>query len=176
MSYEGLVACICEGGAERTIIKILLDKDLLKFSNKQLLDGEILGRRDRSAKNFEKNHLRKSFEQKITIVRILDSYGEAFELSKLYKDKVQVVNVITAPEIEMLVIIKENKYKEYQKVKSSKKPSEFCKEVLGINDVKSPEFIEEYFADTQVLINTLRKYKSMRAMRAGEQCIADLLK
>ena len=58
MTYEGLVACICEGGAERTIIKILLDNDLLKFSNEQLLDGEILGKRDRSAKNFEKNHLK----------------------------------------------------------------------------------------------------------------------
>ena len=176
MTYEGLVACICEGGAERTIIKILLDNDLLKFSNEQLLDGEILGKRDRSAKNFEKNHLKKSFDEKITVVRILDSFGEKFELSKLYKDKVGVINVITAPEIEIFVIINENKYKEYQKVKSSMKPSEFCKKELNISNVKSPQFIETYFSDKEVLVNTLKKYKSMRTMRPGEQCIADLLK
>ena len=176
MAYEGLVACICEGGAERTIIKILLDNELLEFSNNQLLDGEILGRRDRSAKKFEKKHLRKSFSEKITVVRILDSYGETFDLSKPYKDKVEVVNVITAPEIEMLVIISENKYKEYQKVKSSKKPSEFCKEKLGINNVKSPQFIEKYYADTNKLISALKEYKRMRTMRPDEQCLADLLK
>ena len=101
--YEGLVACICEGGAERTIVEILLDNNLLKFSSAQLLDGEILGRRDRSAKNFEKNHLRKEFDEKITIVRILDSINEKFELSKLYANKVEIVNVVTAPEIEMLI-------------------------------------------------------------------------
>lgn len=64
MAYEGLVACICEGGAERTIIQMLLDNNLLLFTNEQLLDGEILGRQDRSAKNFERNHLKKGFDEK----------------------------------------------------------------------------------------------------------------
>lgn len=176
MAYEGLVACICEGGAERTIVEILLDSDLLCFSYENLLDGEILGKRDRSARNFEKNHLRKEFDEKVTVVRILDSFSEKFELSKLYKEKIKVVNVITAPEIEMLVIINENKYTEYQKVKSTKKPSEFCKDELNISNVKRPQFIKEYFSDTDVLVNTLKKYKSMRSMHPGEKCLADLLK
>lgn len=176
MTYEGLVACICEGGAERTIVEILLDSKLLCFSYENLLDGEILGKRDRSAKNFEKNHLRKGFDEKVTVVRILDSFNEKFELSKLYKDKIKVVNVITAPEIEMLVIINENKYEEYQKVKSTMKPSEFCKDALNISNVKSPQFIKEYFSDADVLVNILKKYKSKRSMRPREQCLADLLK
>ena len=173
--YEGLVACICEGGAERTIVEILLDNNLLKFSSAQLLDGEILGRRDRSAKNFEKNHLRKEFDEKITIVRILDSINEKYELSKLYAKKMEIVNVVTAPEIEMLIIINENKYKEYQKVTSKRKPSDFCKDILGIRDVKSPLFIKEYFENPDVLVNVLRQYKSTKAMRSGEQCLAELL-
>lgn len=176
MAYEGLVACICEGGAERTIIQMLLDNNLLLFTNEQLLDGEILGRQDRSAKNFERNHLKKGFDEKITVVRVLDSYREKFELSKPYRDKVDVVNVITAPEIEMLIIINKDKYKEYQRVKSSMKPSEFCKEELHISDVKSPEFIQDYFSNMEELIITLRKYKSLRSMRPDEQCLADLLK
>lgn len=176
MAYEGLVACICEGGAESTIIKILLDNNLLQFSSEQLLDGEILGRWDRSAKNFEKNHLKKGFDEKITVIRVLDSYRETFELSKPYRDKVGVINVITAPEIEMLIIINEHKYVEYQRVKSSMKPSEFCKTVLGITDVKSPKFIEYYFSDTEILINALKEYKRMKSMRHGEKCLADLLK
>lgn len=39
-----------------------------------------------------------------------------------------VINVITAPEIEMLIIFNEDKYKEFKK--SGKKPSDFCKEDL----------------------------------------------
>lgn len=174
--YEGLVACICEGGAERTIIEILLNNNLLQFTSDQLLDGEILGKRDRSAKNFEKNHLRKEFDEKITVIRILDSIGEKFELSKLYANKIKVVNYITAPEIEMLIIISENKYKEYQKVKSKMRPSDFCKNILGINEVKSPRFIKTYFKNADVLINALKQYKSTRVMQSDEHCLADLLK
>lgn len=176
MAYEGLVACICEGGAERSIIEILLYNDLLIFSKEQLLDGEILGKRDRSAKNFEKNHLKKGFDERITVVRVLDSYNEEFKLSKAYKDKVEVINVITAPEIEMLVIINEDKYNEFQKVKNKVKPSEYCKDELHLTNIKSPEFIKDYFRNIETLINVLKKYRSLRVMRSGEQCLADLLK
>lgn len=31
MELTSLIACICEGGAEKTIMKILLDNDLLIF-------------------------------------------------------------------------------------------------------------------------------------------------
>lgn len=176
MSYEGLVACICEGGAEKAIIEILLDNDLLKFSKEQLLDGEILGNADRNAKTFEKNHLRKTFVEKITIVRVLDSRNEDFKLSKAYQDKIEVINVITAPEIEMLVIIKENQYQEFQKMKSNMKPSEFCKSILKIKDVKRPAFIKEYFSNSNELVLTIRKYRSLCAKKTDEECIADLLK
>lgn len=40
-----------------------------------------------------------------------------FKLSKTYEHKVQVVNVITAPEIEMLIICAEGKYREYEREK-----------------------------------------------------------
>ena len=39
-------------------------------------------------------------------------------------------NVVTAPEIEMLIILAEGKYKEYMKKSSSVSPSTFCKQDL----------------------------------------------
>ena len=39
-----------------------------------------------------------------TYGKILDSRREEFRLSKAYEQKIDVVNVITAPEIEMLII------------------------------------------------------------------------
>ena len=57
MELSKYVACICEGAAEQAIIELLLDNGRLIFTRDNLLDGEIL--RCRSAKNFEKQHLRK---------------------------------------------------------------------------------------------------------------------
>ena len=107
------VACICEGAAEKAIMEILLDADKLIFKRDDLLEGELL--RCRSGKNFEEQHLRKGFTERITVLRILDSRREQFRLSKAYEHKIEVINVITAPEIEMLVIFKEGKYEDYKK-------------------------------------------------------------
>ncbi len=98
-------------------------------------------------KNFEAKYLRKSFNQQITILRILDSRKENFKLSKAYKDKIDVINIITAPEIEMLIIINENKYSEYKK--SKLKPSDFCKVNLRMKDVKSYHFVMHYFSNVE---------------------------
>ena len=119
MEFSKYIACICEGAAERVIVDLLLDNDKLKFTREDLLEEELL--RCRSPKKFEEQYLRKGFTEQITILRILDSRRENFNLSKAYIHKIKVINVITAPEIEMLIIFKENKYNEYQKYKNANK-------------------------------------------------------
>ena len=95
-------ACICEGSAEAAIIDILVDNGLLIFSRDEMLDEKVI--RCRNAKRFEEQYLRKGFDSQISIIRILDSRREEFRLSKAYEHKIDVINVITAPEIEMLII------------------------------------------------------------------------
>ena len=45
ISSDNYVACMCEGGAEDAIIKILLDNERLCFSWQQTLDEDRLIRR-----------------------------------------------------------------------------------------------------------------------------------
>ena len=90
-------ACICEGSAETAIIDILLDHNLTLFTREEMLEEEVI--RCRSGKNFEERYLRKGFSGKVSVIRILDSRRENFKLSKVYEHKVDVINVITAPEI-----------------------------------------------------------------------------
>lgn len=106
--------------------------------------------------------------------RILDSRRERFTLSKAYKSKVDVINVITAPEIEMLVILNEGKYADYKK--TAKKPSEYCKSDLGYKDVKSEKFLKDYFSDIDLLVAAIREYKRVSNIPSGEMTLADLLK
>ena len=91
-------ACICEGSAESAIIDILVDNNLLIFSREEMLDESVI--RCRSAKRFEERYLRKGYDDQVSVIRILDSRREDFRLSKAYEHKVDVINVITAPEIE----------------------------------------------------------------------------
>ena len=102
-----IVACICEGGAETAIINMLVDNDLLIFSRENMLEEEVIS--CRNAKKFEERYLRKGFESKITVLRVIDSHREVFKLSKAYADKVKAIQVVTSPEIEMLLIIAEKK-------------------------------------------------------------------
>lgn len=172
MELAELKACICEGSAETAIIDILLEHDLLIFQQDELLDCQVL--RCRDGKSFENRYLRKGFSNKVSVIRILDSRRENFKLSKAYQEKVDVINVITAPEIEMLIILSEGKYEEFKK--SNKKPSEFCKNDLKMINVKSYEFVKEYFRDTDKLLSAIEKYHSITQRRKGEYTLSDLLK
>lgn len=165
-------ACICEGSAENAIMDILLDYELLIFSREEMIEEEVI--RCREGKKFEEKYLRKGFRDKISVIRILDSRRENFKLSKAYAGKVDVINVITAPEIEMLIIFNENKYKEFKK--SGKKPSNFCKEDLKMAEVKSYDFVKEYFSDPMILVAVIRKYHEMSKVQKGEYTLLDLLR
>ncbi len=170
------IACICEGGAERAILDLLLDNNKLIFKREDLLEGEVL--RYRSSKVFENRYLRKGFAEKITIYRILDSRGERFNLSKAYEHKVDIKNVITAPEIEKLIICNEGKYKDYEREERKNprlKPSIYCKTILKHQNVKNYDFVKEYFSDIQVLVNALHEYRRISKIRANEMTIWDLL-
>ena len=172
MELSKYIACLCEGAAEQTIMELLLDAGRLQFTYDNLLEGEVL--RCRKAKTFEERYLRKGFTEGITILRILDSRSENFKLSKAYEHKVKVVNIITAPEIEMLVIFNEGKYTEFKKFR--KKPSEFCVVDLGFRDVKSTIFLKEYFSDIDSLVDAIIEYRRVSNVQRGEYTLADLLK
>jgi len=164
-------ACICEGAAEHAIMDILLDHGLLIFTREELLEETII--RCREGRKFETRYLRKGFTDKISIIRILDSRTENFKLSKAYENKVDVINVITAPEIEMLIIFNEDKYKEFKK--SEKKPSIFCKENLKMPKVKEYNFVKNYFSDPTVLIAAIKEYNRISDIKKGEYTLMDLL-
>lgn len=171
MELANYKACICEGSAENAIMDILLDHGLLIFNREEMIEEEVI--RCREGKRFEEKYLRKGFKDKISVIRILDSRREKFKLSKAYASKVDIINVVTAPEIEMLIILNEDKYKDFKK--SGKKPSIFCKDDLKMAEVKSYDFVKNYFNDPLVLVAAIKKYHEMSRVPKGEYTLLDLL-
>ena len=139
-------ACICEGSAEEAIIDILVDNDLLILNREEMLEERVI--RCRSAKRFEERYLRKGFEEQISVIRILDSRREKFRLSKAYE----------------------------QFKRSGKKTSEFCKTNLRMHDVKSYDFVKQYFSTPQLLVKAIKEYRRTANIPKGEYSLSDLLR
>lgn len=160
---NNIVACICEGNAEREIISLLLENDCLIFNADDLIEGEPLGHQFRSAKKFESQYGGMRYEGKIEIIRVLDSKKELFKISEGYEEKVAyIANCYTTPEVEMLYIINQN---EYEKFKNSeiKKPSDYCKQKLSMgNKIKARGFCQKYFEDINELLVCIKRYHSIR--------------
>ncbi len=158
LKLEPTVACIVEGNAEEAIMNILLDHDCLIFDRKQLLEEDLL--RCRKAKNFCSTYLNKTFHNKITVLRILDDRRETFKLPTAYKNKVSGIhNIITAPEIEILAIIKEKALNDFKRVQHANhlKPSEYCKQNLRLSELKTYDFVYGYF-QVEELIDAINEY------------------
>nr|DAY89902.1 MAG TPA: hypothetical protein [Caudoviricetes sp.] len=170
------IACMCEGGAEDAIINILLDNGMLCFSREQLVDEQLIRRC--KARDFEKRYLRREYDRKITIIRVLDSKGERFNLKAAYQHQVdRVIDIVTAPEIEMLVILAEEKYDDFRSKRyQHKKPSDYCKQILKMKNIKKPEFIRGYFSDIEKLLGAIKEYDRLHRKEKGELSLSALLK
>jgi len=173
ISDSRLIACICEGGTETSIMDILLDNDLLIFKREQMIEESVIPRT--SVKEFERRYLRAEYDDKILILRVIDSRNEEFNLSKAYQCQVEIINVITAPEIEMLIIVSKGEYENFCR-SGIKKPSDYCKSVLKLKNVKSPTFVTKYFADARFLAKSIKEYHRVHKQKNTEATLYDLLK
>lgn len=162
---------LCEGAAENVIIRKLLEADKLIFPKDNLHDIA----HTRSARAVQEKHLNFHFDYPVCIVRIADSPSEKFELSNLHRDRFPVLSFYTRPEIEMLVIIAEGKAAAYgQRGGERLRPSEYCKQQLGLSKVKSEQFLEGYWTAERI-VDAAHEYKRTKHLSKGELCLADLI-
>lgn len=144
-----MIACLYEGSAERAILDILYENSFLSFSKDDLLSGDFIRRVPGSV--FCTRYL--SFGMKdahITIMHVQDSRKEKFNIPKAYLKRVASdIRYITNPEIEILVILAEEKKQRFI----------YCKEKLHLKDVKNYEHMRTYFADSDKLLKSIKLHK-----------------
>ena len=165
------VLFVCEGTFEEVAVKILCDANVRVIPSTQVVGITRL----RKAALVQDAYLNIDYDWPLTIVRIVDSRKEQFKLGNLYRDRYQVINAYTRPEAEMLTIIREGRFADYSKYKNKMKPSDYCKQVLGMNRVKSESFLKGYW-DAVTLAKAAHEYKRLHRFDKHENCLADLLK
>lgn len=171
-SSDTHVLFVCEGTFEQYLVESLARAGKLVIES----DAIIEATRTRSATQIQSRYLNFDYDWPVALVRVLDSRRENFTLGRLYRDRYPVFNVHTHPEIEMLIVIHENRFDDYSRhFKSSMKPSEYCMQKLRLGNVKSRRFLEAYWTP-ETLIQAIRTYDSLAHIPKGELSLADLLR
>lgn len=155
------ILCICEGNFEITIMEMLLERHLLPFEKERLVEEKFIKRG--SVANISRNYLNRKFDKPVYILRIIDSKSEKFKLSKEYLNKVnKIIDIITKPEIEILIIISENDYEKFTNSPPEirRSPSSYCKSEYGMKNVKSKKFVKEYFNDISKLKTAIKTHRT----------------
>ena len=175
---------ICEGPNEKAIIEMLIDANKLIIGKKDLLNREVFISRQIYNTPQIKTAL-KTYNNKIEIWRIGDTLKDALRIPeefKQYIDKDRIRKFCTKPEIEMLLIINNNLFKEYNKVKSSICPKDFAKSNIKLRNTRynnKTDFWKEYYKNKfNQLVDDIREYKHKKKNNKlnKEEYLADILK
>lgn len=157
----------CEGQSEVYLINNLIERGYISFTEPLMLE--------------EPYHLRQlkeispiinslPIDEKIVVYRIGDTLKDEIDLScfKLRQDNIKIYKVCTKPELEILIIINEGWYKEYQKESKEIGPKSFVNQRIPNYDPKS------YFA-TNDIIGSIREYKRLKKHSKDELYLADFI-
>lgn len=159
----------CEGTAEKVAVDILLEANALVFPKADVVDVTRL----RKASDIQDKYLNLDYDWPLCVVRVLDSRKERFKLGNLYAGRFPVVSYVTHPEIEVLAIIREGAWRRWHGGRM--KPSDFCKQELGMREVKREDFLRGYW-DVDSLTAAARDYRRLSKIPKGELCLADLIR
>lgn len=165
--YHPIISC--EGTAEQIAVEILLDADALVFSRRNIVSVTRL----RKAVDIQAEFLNYDYDWPVCVIRVLDSRKERFKLGNLYENRFPVFSYVTHPEMEVLAIIREGMWSRWHDCHV--KPSDFCKQELGLREIKRAEFLKKYW-DAGSLVAAAREYRRLSKVPKGELCLADLIR
>lgn len=164
---------MCEGPNEKRLIELLLEHNKLSISYDDLVGRQVYHARQIKTSTVVKTQL-KIYGGDVEIWRIGDKQTDKLVIPNDYKMQIKCVKkYCTLPELEVLLIISEGLYKEYDKNKSKIHPKQFAKENIVFNRNRykgETKFYEEYYGrDIQKLVDAIREYKQRNHSHSIEQ-------
>lgn len=173
LNAEGqYVLFVCEGVAEQYILTTLIERGELTIPADFIVPNQLRGTwyfTRKESKQMLDRFLNMSYgEHPLLIVRIVDSDSDVLRVPRGYEHAAEVVNLRTHPEIEMLVIVNEGMYGKYTNGSKRAKPSDYCKQTLGLKQVKSRAWLERYWAEPGRLEHALKEYSRLHRFGRNE--------
>ena len=172
---------MCEGANELEVVNILLRHDCFTFTADDLL-GLVAYHGRQIGKSGAVQAALNLYPGRVKVLRIGDVLNDAFKIPAAYKEKIiSVEKYCTKPELEMLLIIAEDRLQEFEKVKSSRSPKAFAKDFIKCGRKRydnSSTFYRDYFdSNVELLVNAAKEYRRLKGShKKDELYLADLLK
>lgn len=171
---------MCEGANEEKLMELLLDNNKLKITR-----DDLIGRRPYHIRGLDNPYIKselRRYNKEVLIYRVGDKQSDKLEIPKDLKDIVYKKNIFkycTKPELEILLIINEKKYKEF--TKSKKNPKSFAKENIKFNKQNydnSTSFYVNYYGGRRInfLVDNIKEYKKRKKHNSDELFLSELLK
>ena len=174
------ILIMCEGPNELKIVNLLLDNNKLKFTRDDLLDMRPFHARQLTSPQLKP--ALDAYHGDIEIYRIGDKMSDALKVPKELLPVIKSqAKFCTKPELEMLLIIAENKASDFEKLKAKQKPKDFCKQNVVFKRKKydnSTVFYDDYFGDRiELLVSAITEYHRTHGKhKFDEGYLFDLLK
>lgn len=172
---------MCEGPNELEIMRILLEHNLLVFT-----EDDLLGLTPYHARQIGKSAQVRTelnlYPGEVKVLRVGDKQSDILKIPPEYKNKiVGVEKYCTKPELEMLLILAEGMGAKYDKVKSVMKPKDFAKENISCGKLKynnSTAFYKDYFGNTpELLVEAIKEYRKHNGSHSkDEHYLVEILK
>ncbi len=171
---------MCEGKNELTVLNLLLGHDKLIIT-----PNELLGLVPYQARQLDKSPqilgMMNIYTEDVIIYRIGDKMTDELRIPKQIKKRViREEKYCTLPELEILLIISEEKYNEYIKQKSKITPKKFAKMYIKCNRMRydnSSLFYEKYYQDIDKLVQAIQQYSVLhKTHKKDEHYLIELLK
>ncbi len=172
---------MCEGSNEKKIMELLLMHDKLKLRQEDLVGLSVYHARQIATSAAVQANLR-IYGGEVSVLRIGDKMSDQLKIPAEFRTQIKDVRkYCTLPELEILLIISEKMFKEYNKGKSYRHPKQFAKEYITHNKVKykgATEFYEQYYGvDISKLVHAIREYKQRNhSHKEDEHYLVELLK
>lgn len=172
---------MCEGANEKKLIDMLLENKKLKIREDDLLGCITYHARQIRKSPMVMGQLR-LYGGDVEIWRIGDKQTDKLDIPVEFRPQIKkVTKYCTLPELEILLIISEKKFKEYEKNKTRKRPKDFARENIVYNRHKykgDTIFYEEYYGhDIQKLLKAIQEYKQRNhAHKNDEHYLVEILK
>lgn len=171
---------MCEGANEKKVIDLLLGNGKLKVQ-----EDDLLGRITYHARQIRKSPMvmgqLRIYGGDVEVWRIGDKQTDKLDIPAEFKMQIKkVTKFCTLPELEVLLILSEKKFKEYEKVKSQKHPKAFAKENIIYNRRRyrgETQFYEEYYRkNINELVKAIQEYKQRNhSHKSDEHYLVEIL-
>ncbi len=173
----------CEGKAERVIVTRLVEGGCTIVPRRNVvrdMDGRpcTLLRR---AKDIQREFLGMDYPNGLLVARVVDVNPGRLAFDRPYRLRdIRVLDFVTRPEVERLVLVKEGQLDAFQKRRGSDRhlnASDWCIQKLHMDDVKSERFLEGYWSDPDELVRCIREaHRKAGKGESAELELADLLR